>query len=629
MCGINGIFGIPEKDKAEQIIRTMNNSLAHRGPDNEGVFYSDKICFGHRRLSIIDLSSASNQPMTSSDGRLTIIYNGELYNYKELKFDLQRAPSGGGEAYLFKTNSDTEVILAAYSRWGKGCLDKFNGMYAFAISDEKSKEIFIARDRLGIKPLYYFKVENIFLFSSEIRALLSSGLVKRKVDEKSLSDYLRYQTVHAPDTIIENVKMLMPGNYMKVSEDKFEIKQYWSVFAESKNETKEYSYEKICSDVKSLFYKSVERRLVSDVPFGAFLSGGIDSSAVVGVMSKVSNTKVNTFLISFQEKEFSEAKYAKIVADKFQTNHNEILLTPSDFLTDLPDSLNVLDHPSGDGPNTYLVSKATKKAGITMALSGLGGDELFAGYNVFTRMVDLQKKKWLNAIPGFAKKMSGSLYKKLKPGISSDKLYEFLSLDNLNFNATYPLLRKVLSDERIASLLKNKLLDNAVNKIIDRKYSDLKTHLLSAVTRAEISTYMQNVLLRDTDQMSMAHALEVRVPFLDYTLVEYVLSVPDKYKYPHTPKKLLTDSLGDLLPKEIVNRPKMGFTLPWKLWMKNELKSFCEENINSLSVSGNFNGNEVKKIWNDFLNDNPSIIWSRVWHIVVLAHWLKQNKIEH
>ena len=285
-----------------------------------------------------------------------------------------------------------------------------------------------------------------------------------------------------------------------------------------------------------MLYKSVERRLIADVPFGAFLSGGIDSSAVVGLMSKAFRGTIKTFSVTFDESEFSEAKYAQLVADKFKTEHHEIRLTSDYFMEELPAALKATDHPSGDGPNTYIVSKVTKNAGITMALSGMGGDELFAGYAVFTRSLKLGKYKWIANLPSFTKKIPALILQKVKPGIATDKISELLQLDNFNFENTYPLSRQVMPEQKIRKLLTQAELPiNAVYQILSKSNLTQFSSLLSRVSVAEINTYMQNVLLRDTDQMSMASALEVRVPFLDYHLVDYVLSVSDEYKYPFTP----------------------------------------------------------------------------------------------
>jgi asparagine synthase (glutamine-hydrolysing) len=629
MCGINGIYGLKNIQAAKEKVQLMNNCMKHRGPDDEGTFAEENIALGHRRLSIIDLSAAGHQPMASFDNRYQIVYNGELYNYKELKFELQRVIAGSGQqAYFFQTNTDTEVIIAAYARWGAECLKHFNGMFAFAIWDSHSKELFVARDRLGIKPLYYFYTNGIFAFSSEIRSLLSNNIIPRKIDQDGLCDYLCYQTVHAPNTIVKGVKMLMPGHYVTINSADVRIKEYWSLTGNISDASNGKSYEEVCKDVNRLLTAAVERRLIADVPFGAFLSGGIDSSAIVGLMSRVSAEKVKTFSVTFDESEFSEAKYAQMIAKKFNTDHHEIRLSPEDFLKELPNALKAMDHPSGDGPNTYVVSKATKNAGITMALSGLGGDELFAGYDVFKRSLELNRKNWLNLVPRFVRSMGGSLLTKAKPGIASEKIAQLIRQDRINFNSFYPLSRQVLMDEQILKLINKEVLPvNRVREIIGASEAEIQS-VMSKTSVAEISTYMQNVLLRDTDQMSMAHALEVRVPFIDYTLVEYVLGVPDKYKSTESPKKLLVDSLGDLLPGEIVNRPKMGFTFPWKHWMKNELKTFCEQRMLALSKRKIFHGREVMKLWNDFLSDDPGITWSRIWFLVVLENWLAENEIE-
>ncbi|PCJ83882.1 MAG: asparagine synthase (glutamine-hydrolyzing) [Flavobacteriales bacterium] len=616
MCGINGILSRLPLEERRNAVSAMNKALAHRGPDNEGLFEDEFLTLGHRRLSIIDLSPAGNQPMSTADKRYTIIYNGELYNFRELKAELKDYP--------FKTNTDTEVTLAAYAKWGKDCLAKFNGMYAFAIWDTQKKALFLARDRLGIKPLYYFRNEKHFVFSSEMRALLASNLLQKKIDRTSLLDYLKYQTVHAPQTIIKDVKMLEPGHYITYCENNFEKKCYWEISEFNHTSINSKNYGEIKKDVRELFFNSVKKRLVADVPFGAFLSGGIDSSAIVGAMSEVSDNQIKTFSVVFQEEQFSEAKFSKQIAEKFNTEHCEIRLQPHDFLELLPNALKAMDHPSGDGPNTYVVSKVTKEAGITMALSGLGGDELFCGYDIFTRSVKLQSQKWLQTTPLPLRKLAGTLLKTLSPSVRSHKIADLLMLQKFEFQSFYPQYRHVLLNGQIQSLFNCE----EETATIPWLYAGNSFPFLSQVSVAEITSYMQNVLLRDTDQMSMAHALEVRVPFLDHELVEYILAVPDKSKFPVTPKKMLIDSLGDLLPSEVVNRPKMGFTFPWEHWMKNELREFCESRINSLSQRNLLNETGLKKHWNSFLKGDKRVTWSRVWPLVVLENWMLKNDIE-
>lgn len=629
MCGITGIVGTQINNSVYQkAIQKMTDAIAHRGPNSQGVWHDEHCFLGHRRLSIIDLSEAGNQPFFSQDGRYVMVYNGELYNYKEIKLELQRVQHGSTQLpYIFKTNTDTEVILAAYLRWGVECMQRFNGMFAFSIWDKEEQKLVVVRDRLGIKPVYYQFKNNQLLFASEIRALIQSGLVEKKLNLKSVAEYVQYTTVHAPHTILQDVSMLMPGHFLEYKNGELKHFQYWNINNHTKTK-QDLSYKETCAKVNELLTQSVERRLVADVPFGAFLSGGVDSSAVVGLMSKVSSEKVRTFNVSFDEGEFSEAKYAKQIAEKFNTEHHEIKLTPNDFLKQLPEALNAIDHPSGDGPNSYIVSKATKQAGITMALSGLGGDELFAGYDIFKRFYELEKKAWLNIVPGFGRSFGGKIIAAKKKSVQGDKTAEILALDRLDgFNA-YPINRKLFNQKDYSSLLKEKYnSDNFIKNVIKKSTTD-KEHILSRVSLFEMQTYMQNVLLRDADQMSMAVALEVRVPFLDYKLVEFALSVKDEYKYPHTQKKLLVDSLGDLLPDNIVNRPKMGFVLPWKDWIKEDLRDFCEENIVQFSKRSFVNREAVLLIWNRFLNNDPKITWSRVWHLVVLNNWINTHQIE-
>lgn len=630
MCGIAGIIS---KDLKPELYRTsvqkMTDAIAHRGPDSQGIWNDDHCFLGHRRLSIIDLSEAGNQPFFSQDGRYVMVYNGELYNYKEIKLELQRAQHGSGQLpYIFKTNTDTEVILASYLRWGTECLHRFNGMFAFALWDKLEQKLLIVRDRLGVKPIYYQFKNNCLLFASEIRALIKSELIDKKLNSNSVAEYLQYATVHAPNTILKDVSMLLPGHFMEWKAGELKHFQYWNITNYVKP-GQDLSYEETCRKVNELLTASVERRLISDVPFGAFLSGGIDSSIVVGLMSKVSSEKVRTFNVSFDESEFSEAIYARKIAEKFNTEHHEIKLTPDDFLKQLPEALNMIDHPSGDGPNSYIVSKATKNAGITMALSGLGGDELFAGYDIFKRFYELEKKSWLNILPGFSRNIAGKAFAIKKNSVQGDKTAEILSLDKIDgFNA-YPVNRKLFNQKDYKALLKEHYNpDNYIKTILKNQLAD-KEHVLSRVSLFEMQTYMQNVLLRDTDQMSMAVALEVREPFLDYKLVEFALGIKDAYKYPHTPKKLLVDAMGDILPDDIVNRPKMGFVLPWKDWLKNELRDFCEKNIVEFSKRDFLNREAVLLIWNRFLSNDPRITWARVWHMVVLNNWMNTNQIEH
>jgi len=617
MCGINGIISFKNRTNLDSTIRKMNNVLVHRGPDSEGILIHKNIALGHRRLSIIDLSDNASQPIFDNSGQFSLIYNGELYNFKNLKSQLSD--------YNFKTQTDSEVILASYLKWGEKCIEHFDGMFAFAILDKNDNSIFIARDRLGIKPLYYFHNEDNFVFSSEIKSLLTSELVPRKINRESVYDYVRYQTVHAPNTIIKDVSMLMPGHYIKVQNKDIKFQKYWSLKIENNKQEKPYS--EIKNDIKNLIFSAVEKRMMSDVPLGAFLSGGIDSSIITGVMSKLTEKKVNTFSVNFNEAEFSEGKYARIIAEKFNTNHTEILLSPKDFLDNLPTALRFMDHPSGDGPNSYIVSKVTKEAGITVALSGLGGDELFAGYDVFKQVSKGFQHNILSKVPKFARTLGASAITILKNDVRSKKIAELLKVDDFSLQNIYKISRLLYTENELQSFFSAKeITPNRVKQIVSKIHVS-KNHLLSAVSLAEIQTYMQNVLLRDTDQMSMASSLEVRVPFLDYKLVEYVHQIPDKFKFPHSPKKLLVDSLN-ILPNEVVNRPKMGFLLPWNSWLKNELFSFSDNHIKNLASREFFNEKTILSHWQAFQKGDKSVSWARLWIFIVLEDYIQKFNLE-
>ncbi len=626
MCGIAGIYGLEKLPDPRAAIRSMTDACAHRGPDAAGEWIDDTVALGHRRLSIIDRTSASDQPFSSTDGSHVSIFNGEIYNYRELKQELVQA------GHSFRTNSDTEVLLAAYMEWGEQCLQKLHGMFAFAIYDVRKKEMFIARDRLGIKPLYYHNGNEHFIFGSELRSVLASGLVPRKLDHISLIDHLRYQTVHAPDTIVAGVKMLMPGHFMIVGDGEMRIERWWDLNSSARRDPIGMDRKTVEREIRSRLTKAVERRLVADVPFGAFLSGGIDSSAIVGLMSEVSTTGVHTFSVVFDEEEFSEEEYASMVAKKFGTRHEVLRLKATEMLDRLPSILASMDHPSGDGVNTWMVSRATKQAGVTMALSGLGGDELFAGYPVFRHVMSLWQKRYITQFPGWSRRIARALLMRTKPEFARSAWADAMLLNSFTVDATYPLARLLATDRDLRSILSTTDLPaNKVRRIMHRIIREEGAHdlpFLGQVSIGELSTYLPNVLLRDTDQMSMAHALEVRVPFLDHELVEFVIGISDQMKYPHTPKQLLVSALGDLLPPEIVHRRKMGFVLPWEQWMRNELRDFCAERIASLGRRSMFRKGALEAMWNSYLNGDPRVRWFQLWSMVVLEDWIQRNGIE-
>jgi asparagine synthase (glutamine-hydrolysing) len=610
MCGIAGIYNLKINANNEALVKNMTNAMVHRGPDADGFFSDDKIALGHRRLSIIDLSENANQPIYDTTNNYIIIFNGEIYNYKELKSKLAD--------YNYKTNGDTEVVLAGYLKWGANVVDHLIGMFAFAIYNKSNNELFIARDRLGVKPIYYFNDDSYFIFSSELRSILASGIVSKKINTIAIQDYLATQSFAPPFTIIQNIYQLEAGSYIFVKDENIETKVYWSI--DKPNEHFEINDAPTAKKkVYDLMLQSVERRLVADVPVAAFLSGGIDSSAIVGLMAQIKEAP-QTFNIAFNEAEYDESNYAEIVAQKFNTQHHKILLQPQTFLDELTNALDAMDIPSGDGINSYVVSKEIVKNKIKVAMTGAGGDELFAGYPSFKQWYSINQKQWLWKIPKSIRNIATSL---LPSNHKTERIKRLLKEDKLTIEKFYPLVREVLSKKQIDNLLKLKSFpfDTSNSKPATPDFP-----LLSQFTIAELTGYTHDTLLKDTDQFSMAVSLEVREPFFDHQLIEYVLQIPDKFKYPNYPKQLFVESLGDLLPNEIVHRKKKGFTFPWEYWLKNELKDFCQTNIKNLASRDFMNTSHTISLWNNFVA-GKSVRWSEIWILVVLEYWLQKNDI--
>jgi len=619
MCGIAGILNFKNINADESVIREMTNCMAHRGPDADGFFVEGIIALGHRRLAIIDLSPSANQPFSDNSGRYKMVFNGEIYNYKDVKALITD--------YDFKTTSDTEVIIAAYSKWGPDCLSYLRGMFTIAIWDRVEEEIFIARDRMGIKPLHFYIDEDKLLFASELRAIIKAGDIPRKINEEALVDYFSYQSVAYPFSIIQNIQQLEAGCWMKIKKGSVQKRTYWDV-AERKETYDFSSKEKVHSQIRELMLQSVKRRLVSDVPVGAFLSGGIDSSIVVGLMAEAGEGRPNTFNIAFSEKEYDESYYADMIAKKFNTCHTSILLKPETFLEELQNALDAMDTPSGDGINTYVVSKAIRQQGMAVALSGIGGDELFAGYPYFTQYLQLQRKKWLWNLPKTVRRFFAS-----GEGSKKDRIQQLLLSESCSIENVYPIFRQILTPELLDKLtrlgdIKSRGGGSLRSELEHRKNKLKDFPLLSQVSIAEYLGYTQHTLLKDTDQMSMANSLEVREPFFDKDLIEFVLAVPDHLKNPTYPKSLLVESVKPMLPDEIVFRKKQGFLFPWNLWLKNELRSFCEQRINNISSRSFINGNNLRQYWKDFLNGNTNIRWTELWLFVVLEYWFEKNNID-
>ena len=453
MCGVAGIIGF-EKQAAEDCLSRAINAMTHRGPNANQCFQEGRIRLGHRRLPIIDLSTFANQPFIDASGRYVVVFNGEIYDFLEVKQLLL-------QEYPFSTKSDTEVIVAAFAKWGIGCIEYLKGMFAIAIWDRQMKKLTLVRDRFGVKPLYYYINDHYLIFASQIRALLATGLVPKQISEDGLYEVLSYQSLTAPLSIVNNVFQLQAGHYLELNGKAVNTWQYFNVFDETVDVAGE-DKAAIQSNIRKLLRESVKRRLISDVPIGAFLSGGIDSSAVVALMAETMDGSPNTFNISFHEKEYDESSYAELVATKCNTNHTSIRLSANHFLNELRPALKAMDSPSGDGINTYVVSKAIRQAGITVALSGLGGDELFAGYPIFSQFSRLQRYKNTWGPTYLLRKLATTLYG--NGTIRKERINSILNAPSLDIESIYPISRQIISKKHIVRLTnldeRNTVLEN-------------------------------------------------------------------------------------------------------------------------------------------------------------------------
>ncbi len=636
MCGIVGIL-TRNSSIPPGLLEQATFSLAHRGPDDSGIVVvreaqpeSLEIGLGHRRLSILDLSPLGHQPMQDPITGSWIVFNGEIYNFRKLRQELEDL---GVE---FKSHSDTEVILAAYRVWGEACLIRLGGMFAFALWDAQKKRLLLARDPMGIKPLYYHRSKQNFIFASEVRTLVQAGLVSRKIDLTGVLSYLTFGSVYEPWTMVEGVKSVPPGHVLTVENGAVSIHEYWNPLqSASRNGLHSPSKNGAASaQLPSTLRDAVLSHLVSDVPVGVFLSGGIDSSALVAILAQ-NGVRANTFSLVFAEEEFNEAQYSREIARRFRTEHHELPISQQDTLAALPDALHAMDQPTIDGINTYLVSAKTRAAGVKVALTGLGADEMFAGYSNFRRVPRMEMfSKRFGSLPRFAQRpLAASLALFAGTGDRGRKLAALAAADESAaqpyFAHPYFLVRTLFGAAEREELFSANNFE-ASQRFLDRLLQESVTasEFLDPVNRVsylESTFYMRNTLLRDSDFMSMAHGLELRVPFLDRALVEACFSIPGNKKLQGaSPKGLLLASLGVELPREIVNRPKRGFTLPFERWIRSEMRPVVEDTLLKTDwAQTSINPGAVREVWNRFLAGETS--WSRPWSLFVLANWCEQN----
>jgi asparagine synthase (glutamine-hydrolysing) len=607
-------------------------SLAHRGPDDSGtILLQDsipspvEIGLGNRRLAILDLSPLAHQPMHDSESGNWIVYNGEIYNFRDVRDELRKAGTN------FVSHSDTEVVLKAYARWGETCLAKFRGMFAFAIWDALRHRLFLARDPMGIKPLYYAQSGSYLVFGSEVRTLLGTGLLQSRIDSAGLLNYLTFGSAYDPLTLVEGVRALQAGHTLTWEAGVLRQSSYWDLVD---GQAGDKDLEPFAADerqaierLQRVVEEAVRLQLVSDVPVGVFLSGGIDSSALVSILSRGGVTP-STFSIVFREADFSEAQHSRTVAAKFHTDHHEINVSQTDVLAALPDALSAMDLPTMDGVNTYFVSRETRRAGVKVALSGLGGDEVFAGYSSFRTVPRMERMaNFWKQLPKSVRIPAASLFASLSPDTDQNRKLASLVRDNGRILHPYFLSRMLFMPAQRGLLLQDH--DGTATQMAEESQCDrlISARGLDPVNRVsylESRCYMLNTLLRDADFMSMSQGLEVRVPLIDHQLAKAVLALPGEWKLSGTPKRLLVGALAGSLPDEIVHRPKRGFTLPFERWLRQELRPEIESVLGERRICEGplrqlLNANQVKQVWKDFLDGKTS--WSRPWSLFVLQRW--------
>jgi asparagine synthase (glutamine-hydrolysing) len=589
MCGIAGIYGVSDKP----LVKRMCDKILHRGPDEDGYYVDDKVSLGMRRLSIIDLNTGS-QPIFNEDGSIVVVFNGEIYNFKELREELEQ------KGHKFRTNSDTEVIVHAYEVYGYECLKRLNGMFAIALWDTTRNELFLARDRMGIKPLYYAKIGETVVFASEIKSILEHAGIKRAVNEQALADYFILRYVPAPLTLFKGIRKLEPGCYMVVTEKGIETKKYWSLEFEPIHKSPDFLTESILKMLKD----SVKRRLIADVPLGVFLSGGVDSSTLTAIASDYSSEPLKTFSVGFYGAKYDETPYARTVSDHFGTDHTEEWVDIENVAL-LPELVYHLDEPLADPAilPTYLISKVARKE-VKVVLSGEGGDEAFAGYDHYSS--ELKAYKALKYLPLLLKK---SVFK-LGEGLNEGALKRYcLYFGSRTTHANSYFYRLKLRDH------------GNLNVAISSTGSDTSSlfhsdgDYLNCMLKFDINYWLPDDLLMKVDKMTMANSLEARVPFLDHNLLQLACRVPSNMKLK---KQLLRLCVKDILPKAVMQRKKHGFDVPIKEWFKSDtLDMFLSEE--RIKATPYLDSGKIQDVWRRHRKDNGDysvLLWKCLCYVM-------------
>lgn len=609
MCGINGF-----NFSSEELIRKMNQKVKHRGPDGDGVFVCDNLSLGHTRLAIIDLSDKASQPMFSSDDSLALIFNGEIYNFQEIRKDLE------SKGYKFLSDSDSEVILNSYKEYGAECLQKFNGIFAFAIFDKSDGSLFIARDRVGVKPLYYYWDNNKFIFSSEIKAILEHD-IKREVDLEALNMYLRILYVPAPQTMFKGIKKLEPGSYLMYKNKKIDIKKYWDPKDFINFTNKREVEDKILKIMKD----SVRLQMISDRPVGVFLSGGVDSTVITGLAQELSSEKLKTFSVRFDidsDKFNADADLAKKTSEYYKTDHNEFVISGHDARDNLIDVIYSMDEPVSNTTQiaTYLLSKYVSRE-VVVALGGDGGDELFGGYERYrlSKLISNYQK-----MPAIFRNTIG----KVGVNILKDK-YTSIKKLNLPSDASRYLSFMAQKDSDISHILKENInTKDTTENFFQKKYFDYDVKDFEKLFMwTDVRSWLPDESLVRSDKMSMAFGLEQRVPILDHRLVELSLKIPTNWKIEGKNKKsIFKNALKDYIPEYIVNQPKRGWFSPTSIWLRGELKDLAYEVLSPNYNHGTkefFDFDAIKKMLDDHI-ENKVYNMNLLWALITFQIWYKK-----
>jgi asparagine synthase (glutamine-hydrolysing) len=613
MCAIAGLYRLRGTCSSEdyRLLEALTQTQAHRGPDAEGIFKSSRAALGHRRLSILDLSDAGRQPMTVADGLLQLVYNGEIYNFRELRQELI------AEGFFFKSGTDSEVLLHGYRRWGLDrLLNRLQGMFAFALLDLTTDEpvLHLARDRFGMKPLYYGQSGDAFLFASEAQALAASGRFSTQPSLEAIGHFLVWGSMPSPWTTIEGVQSLPAGHCLTIRKSQIQLKPYAPSLPEP---DAAISRKEAVERTRALLEDAIDHHLISDVPLGVFLSGGIDSSALVALAARRSSSPLRTVSIRFNETAYDESRLAERVSQRYRTQHQETCIQASDFFDALPALLSAMDQPTIDGVNTYFVSKAARDAGLTVVLSGLGADELFLGYRHLRNAGSWRDLgKGLSHLPASLRHVLLAGAARVGDALKRPGMAKLNGLESPSDGSLYRLFRGLFSPQEVQSLLgisaesRKPGNNSGLNGLSDGDA------FVQNMVRQEFDHYLQDQLLRDTDMMSMRHSVEVRVPFLDGPLVDYVLRVPSSIKNNgDRPKTILLDAVGDAVAREIWDRPKQGFAFPMREWLMSQ-----NGMLEAMALEASpLQSGPVRQLWRRFREGRAH--WSKVWATVVIAHW--------